>query len=128
MRRLSNSRDNLPHDETLQGFDSLAQEGDLLTPSLDAIGSLRPFGRDVPEQRLGTILTAGSADGTELARAAALAASGRRLDAMALLRQLIGERPKAVDAMVSLAELHGLAGDWDEAIEQLDRGKAIEQK
>ncbi len=121
MRRLSNSRDNLPDDQALQCFDSLAQEGDLLTPSLDAIGSLRPFGRDVPEQRLGTMLTPGTFGGSELERAAALAASGRRLDAIALLRQVIEEQPKAVDARVSLAELHGSAGDWDEAIDQLSQ-------
>ena len=119
MRRLSNSRDNLPDDQALQGFDSVTLEGDLLSPSLDAIGSLRPFGRDGPEQRLGTPLGAGTGGGSELERAAALAASGRRLDAMALLRQLIEAEPTAVQARVSLAELHGSAGDWDEAIDQL---------
>lgn len=127
MRRLSNSRDNLPDDGALQGFDSLAQEGDLLTPPPDAIGSLRPFGRDVPEQRLGSILVPGGpTGGPELARAAALAASGRRLDAIALLRQVIEEQPKGVEARISLAELYGSSGDLEEAIRELthalDRG------
>ncbi len=130
MRRLSNSRDNLPDDGALQGFDSLASEGDLLTPPPDAIGSLRPFGRDLPEQRLGTILVPdGSAGGPELERAAALAVSGRRLDAIALLRQVIEEQPTAVEARISLAQLHGSVGDFEEAIDELtqalDRGAAM---
>ena len=122
MRRLSNSRDNLPDDGALQGFDSLVAEGDLLTPPPDAIGSLRPFGGDLPEQRLGTILVPdGSAGGPELERAAALAVSGRRLDAIALLRQVIEEQPTAVEARISLAQLHGSVGDFEEAIDELTR-------
>ncbi|MSR03627.1 MAG: tetratricopeptide repeat protein [Gemmatimonadetes bacterium] len=120
MRRLTNSRDNLPDDQALLGSDPLTQEGDLLTPSLDAIGSLRPFGRDVPEQRLGTILTPDAAAGASaLRRSATLAGAGRRLDAIALLRQVIEEGPDAVEARVALAELHGSASDWEAALAEL---------
>ncbi len=130
MRRLTNSRDNLPDDQALLGPDPLTQEGNLLTPSLDAIGSLRPFGRDVPEQRLGPILHPDSAaEASALSRAANLAAAGRRLDAIALLRQVIEDGPDPVEARVALAELHGSAGDWEaglgELTEALKGGAAV---
>ncbi len=124
MRRLINSRDNLPDEGALEGFPTLALEGDLPSASLDAIGSLRPFGRDITEQRVAAVPASGPASPGELVRAAALAASGRRLDAIALLRQVIAADPKATEARISLANLHGTAGDWDLAIDQLSEALA----
>lgn len=122
MRRLTNSRASHPDSADLEGFESTRLEGDPIeaTPGSDAIASLRPFGRDVAESGLcDSDLLDGRADERELAIARALAARGRRLDAVISLRKLVADRPELVEPRVELASLLAGAGELEAAVEEL---------
>jgi len=119
MRRLTNSRSAHPDASSLEGFDPISLEGDLAAPAPDAIGSLRPFGRDIPEQRLVPAATPVAGDDEELIRIRALAERGRRLDAILALRKLLDADPARIGPRVELARQLADASEWEEAIEQL---------
>ncbi len=119
MRRLTNSRSAPVEPSSLEGFDPTTLEGDVDVAAPDAIGSLRPFGRDVPEQRLAPAATAAPGEDAELPRIRALAEGGRRLDAILALRKLVAADPHQIEPRVELARQLADAAEWDEAIEQL---------
>src|SRR5438034_86258 len=101
--RLRHSRTS---DPDLEGFDRLDLEGDPIVPTPDAVASLRPFGRDLPDPALGTPGEAGQTpEQAIVARAVALAARGRRLDATQVLRQFLAEPGPGVEARMLLADL-----------------------
>jgi Flp pilus assembly protein TadD len=116
---LKHSRSGVPD---LEGFDRLDLEGDAIVPTPDAIASLRPFGRDLPDQSLGRPLEPGQTPEEEIVvRARGLATAGRRLDAVQVLRQFLADRRSAVSARVLLADLLAEGGDEDGAVEEMDR-------
>jgi Flp pilus assembly protein TadD len=125
MRRIANSRAGLPDPADFEGFVPTSLEGDPTEPGPDAIASLRPFGRDIPDQRLPAAVNDGSPDDREPARARALAGRGRRLDAIIVLREFLRERPRLVEPRLSLAELLAEGGDHDGAIDELSTALGV---
>ncbi|MHB1328239.1 MAG: tetratricopeptide repeat protein [Gemmatimonadales bacterium] len=119
MGRLHNSRNGEADPCLLEGFVPLDQDGDLPAPLSDAVVALRPFGRDVPEQRLPTVSNPDLPlqDGI-VERARDLGRRGRRLDAIAALQQFVAAKPDTVGPRLALAELLAEAGDVDLALEQ----------
>jgi Flp pilus assembly protein TadD len=120
MRRLHTSRDPDPDTGSIQGFDSLLLEGDPLTPTADAVSSLRPFGRDLADPGIGPApVDDGACDPPGLVRARQLAADGRRLEATQVLLQFVADDPGRAEARIALADLLEEAGDQDGALDQL---------
>lgn len=119
MRRLTNSRAGLPDPALLEGFPPAELEGDPALPGPDAIASLRPFGRDIPEQRLPLADQPTDPEELVLVRAKTLADRGRRLDAIIVLREHVRDHPRQVEPRMVLADLLTDAGDPDTAIEEL---------
>ncbi len=117
MGRLHHSRSGEADPGLLEGFELLALEGD---SSPDPITALRPFERDVPEQRLPT-----SADPDAplpiqtVDRARDLSRRGRRLDAIASLDQFVAAHPDTIEPRLALAEMLAEAGEAEQALEQL---------
>ncbi|MBX3147909.1 MAG: tetratricopeptide repeat protein [Gemmatimonadales bacterium] len=120
MGRLHNSRAGEADPGLLEGFEPSSLEGDLPVAGADGIAAFRPFGRDMPEQRLPTISDpdAPLPDRT-VERARDLNRRGRRLDAIASLDQFLAAHPNAVEPRLVLAELLADAGEVDSALEQL---------
>jgi Flp pilus assembly protein TadD len=119
---LRHSRSGLPD---LEGFDRLDLEGDPIVPTPDAIASLRPFGRDLPDQSLGRPTDPGQTPEQEMVvRARTLGLEGRRLDAVQILRQFLGDPTEGVDARVLLADLLADGGDLEGATDEMSRAIA----
>ena len=120
MHRLHNSRASHAEPRDLEGFTDSTLEGDWDTAGPDAIASLRPFGRDVPEQQIpDASCTSATEPASPLDQALALAARGRRLDAIMLLRDLVHERPTATELRLALAQLLEESGEPEEALAEL---------
>lgn len=120
MRRLHNSRASDAEPRNLEGFtDFTTLEGDPATAGPDAIASLRPFGRDVPEQQLIESRAPTAEPTGPVERAQALAARGRRLDAIIVLRDLVREQPRSTEPRLALAALLEETGELEEAIAEL---------
>lgn len=120
MRRLHTSRDPDPDAASIQGFDSLLLEGDLRTPTPDAVSSLRPFGRDLADPGIGPVpVRGGASEPPILLRARQLAEDGRRLEATQVLLQFVADHPDGTEARMALADLLDEAGDQDGALDQL---------
>ncbi|HEU5219141.1 MAG TPA: tetratricopeptide repeat protein [Gemmatimonadales bacterium] len=120
MRRLRNSRAPEPDEAALEGFDRVDLEGDAVAPVIDELPWLRPFGADVP----GRSLPGGPADHEPESsrvprRARELVASGRRLDALLLLRRYLDDTPGDAVVRTFLAQLIDEGGDPDEALTEL---------
>ncbi len=120
MRRLRNHRAPDPDPIAAEGFDRSELEGDAIGPVADEIPWLRPFGADIP----GPVLwDSGTEDEPEAARALrearALAALGRRLDAVLLLRRTQAEHPLDPESGVLLAHLLEQGGDAEGALAEL---------
>lgn len=121
MHRLHNTRASHADAGQLDGLPDLSRlEGDLDRVGPDAIPSLRPFGRDIPEQRVPDTPSAGSPDpGSPVDRALAVAARGRRLDAIILLRDQVRLDPRDPGPRLALAELLEASGELEEAVTEL---------
>ncbi len=120
MGRLHNSRNGEADPGVLEGFDPLDQEGDLPAAPIDSIAAIRPFGRDIPEQRLPTISNPDlPLEDQVVERARDLGRRGRRLDAIAALEQFVAAKPDTIEPRLALAELLAEAGEVDLALEQL---------
>jgi Flp pilus assembly protein TadD len=122
MRRLRTARDPEPSDAALEGFDRLDQEGEPIDPTGDELPFLRPFGAEVP----GLVLAVpGDEQEPESVRAPRqardLAALGRHLDAVLLLRRYLKDAPHDGGARLLLATLLDEGGEEDEALEELTR-------
>jgi tetratricopeptide (TPR) repeat protein len=124
MRRLRNSRAPEPDDTALDGFDRLELEGDAIAPAADELPWLRPFGAAIPGIPLasGAVAEAGSPGPLEQARA--LAARGRRLDAVLLLRRQLEDHPADAALHTELAGLLEQDGDAAGALRELDQALA----
>ena len=119
MRRLHNSRASHAEPRNLEGFTDFTLEGDWDTEGPDAIAALRPFGRDIPEQQIPEAASASADPPSQLDRALALAARGRRLDAIIVLRDLVLQAPRATDIRLALAQLLAESGEPEEALAEL---------
>src|SRR5437660_11160279 len=95
MRRLRNSRAPEPDELAIEGFDRLELEGDASGPVSDESVWLRPFGADLPGPLLTGTATANEPEALSVPRQAReLAALGRRLDAVLLLRRYLDDAPR----------------------------------
>jgi len=117
MRRLRNSRAPEPDERAIEGFDRMELEGDAIGPVADEISWLRPFGWDIP----GPLLAAPGTDAEPEAigvprQARELAALGRRLDAVLLLRSYLDDSPHDAAVRGILAELLDQGGEAEAAL------------
>jgi Flp pilus assembly protein TadD len=106
------------------GFDPLALEGDARDVAPDEGPALFPFAADFPP----SLLAESGSDVDEphdarvLVRVRDLEGLGRRLDAIMVLRQSLGEEPGNVRLRLRLAELLEANGEEDTALEELETG------
>lgn len=120
MHRFHNSRASHAESRNLEGFtDFTTLEGDAVTAGPDAIASLRPFGRDVPEQQVVEARDPNAEPIGPVERAIALARRGRRLDAIIVLRDLVRDGPTATEPRLALAALLEESGELEEAVVEL---------
>jgi Flp pilus assembly protein TadD len=122
MRRLTNHRSPDPDDPAREGFDRMALEGEAVAGQSDEIAWLRPFGATVPGPVLSSAPAADEPEEVRVLRQAGeLAAAGRRLDAVLLLRRHLEDTPADARARGRLAGLLDDGGDPDAALEELTR-------
>jgi tetratricopeptide (TPR) repeat protein len=120
MRRLRNSRSPEPDEAALEGFDRIDLEGDPIAPVVDELPWLRPLGTDIPGHSLPGHPNDEEPESTRVPRRAReLDASGRRLDALLLLRGYLGEAPNDAVVRTLLAELLDEGGDPEAALDEL---------
>jgi tetratricopeptide (TPR) repeat protein len=124
VRRLSTSRHDSLDWPMLEGFDQPTLEGDRVGLAPDGITALRPFGRDFPEPALGLDRNSDlPADQWVVARAALLGRSGRRLEAVQLLRHFLVDSPQSEAPRLLLVDLlepedpDGAANEISKAVE-----------
>ncbi len=122
MRRLHNSRAPEPDDIAQEGFDRSDLEGDPIGPVVDEIPWMRPFGADIT----GLVLPVGPGDSEPEAtrvprQARELAALGRRLDALLLLRRYLADQPTDAAVRGFLADILDEGGETETALEELSR-------
>jgi len=104
---LFNRRAGHGSDDADLGFDPTALEGDPREPATDEATALIPFAADLPpawsagpgEEEGGSI------EARVLSRVRDLEQLGRRLDAIPVVRQALGEAPAEVGLRLRLAEL-----------------------
>lgn len=113
-----------PNDAADLGFDPLALEGDAPASAPDEGAALFPFAEDFPSASMteawGRIEE--TQDARVLVRVRELEALGRRLDAIMVLRQSLGEEPGNTRLRLRLAELLEASGEVDTALEELETG------
>jgi tetratricopeptide (TPR) repeat protein len=125
MRRLMTARAPEPDDSAREGFDRLDLEGDPIAPTGDELPWLRPFGAEVPGLVLAEPGAAAEPEAVRIPRQAReLAALGRRLDAMLLLRRFLDDAAGDAAARALLAALLEEGGEPEEALQELDRAVA----
>ena len=119
-----NSRRSASSDDADLGFDPLALEGDARDVAPDEGPTLFPFSGDFPPSVMAESGTRGDEphDARVLVRVRDLDTLGRRLDAIMVLRQAIGEEPANVRLRLRLAELLEASGEEDSALEELEAG------
>src|ERR1051326_1943257 len=122
MRRLLTARAPEPDDSAREGFDRLDLEGDPIATTGDEPPWLRPFGREVPGLVLAGPGAGAEPEAVRIPRQAReLAALGRHLDAMLLLRRFLDDAAGYSPARALLAALLDEGGESEEALEELDR-------
>jgi tetratricopeptide (TPR) repeat protein len=122
MRRLHTSRAPEPDEAALEGMDRLDQEGDPIGPTGDELPLLRPFGAEVTGPVVAEPGAGAEPEPVRVPRQAReLAALGRHLDAVLLLRRYLEEAPRDGAARALLAALLDEGGEEDEAVEELTR-------
>lgn len=120
MRRLRNSRSPEPDEAALEGFDRADLEGDAIGPVVDELAWLRPFGADIPGHSLPGGVTEAEPESHRVPRRARdLVASGRRLDALLLLRRYLADAPRDAVVRTHLAALLDDGDDPEAALEEL---------
>src|SRR5262245_58089393 len=120
MRRLRNNRAPEPEESAIEGFDRLDMEGDAIGPVADEISWLRPLGADLTGPVLAGVELPGEPEAERIPREAReLAALGRRLDAVLLLRRFLQEQPRQPEIRALLAELVAQGGDTEVALAEL---------
>src|SRR5688572_9193750 len=118
---LSSRRAGHGSDDADLGFDPLELEGDDCVPPPDEGAALFPFAQDIPLSGAAPLSTDGT-DGRVLARVRDLEGLGRRLDAIMVLRQALGEEQGNVRIRLRLAELLEAGGEGEAALESLAEG------
>src|SRR5678815_56558 len=117
------SRRSTPDDDADFGFDPLALEGDAREVAPDEGPALFPFAADFPPSLLAESTRVDEPHDTRvLVRVRDLEGLGRRLDAIMVLRQSLGEEPGNVRLRLRLAELLEASGEEDTALEELEAG------
>src|SRR6187455_220687 len=118
------SRRSTPGDDADFGFDPLALEGDAREVAPDEGPALFPFAADFPPSLLAESSSRVDEphDARVLVRVRDLEGLGRRLDAIMVLRQSLGEEPGNVRLRHRLAELLEASGEEDTALEELEAG------
>lgn len=120
MPRLRTARSPDPDDTGLEGFDRLDLEGEAIGPLGDELPWLRPFGALVPGLVLGAAGGELEPEATRVPRLSReLAAAGRRLDAILLLRRYVHDAPRDAATRTLLAQLLLEAGEPEEALAEL---------
>jgi tetratricopeptide (TPR) repeat protein len=120
MRRLRNSRAPEPDEAALEGFDRTDLEGDAVGPVVDELAWLRPFGTDLPGHTLPGSAAQNEPESHRVPRRAReLVISGRRLDALLLLRRYLDEARNDAVVRTLLAELLDEGGDPQAALDEL---------
>jgi len=123
MRRLFTSRAGLGETGALEGIEGFPLEGDPLTAPVDEGPVLRPYAALLPDVAEAAIAAdALPAEERALRRAAELEHLGRRLDAILVLRQLVGERPEEDVPRLRLVRLLETVGEVEEALAVLSAG------
>lgn len=122
MRRIRHARAPEPDEAALEGFDRHDLEGDAVGPVADELPWLRPFGADVPTPVLAAAPVEDEPEAVRVPRRGReLAALGRRLDAILLLRRYLEDAPRDASARALLAELLDQGDEPDEALDELTR-------
>lgn len=117
MRRLHNSRAPEPDERAIEGFDRMDLEGDAIGPVADEISWLRPFGWDIPGPPPAPPGVEAEPEAIGVPRQAReLAALGRRLDALLLLRRYLDDAPRDAAVRGLLAELLDQEGEAEAAL------------
>lgn len=120
MRRLRNSRSPETDEAATEGFDRADLEGDAIGPAIDELAWLRPFGADVPAHAVPVSPAENESESSRVPRRAReMVASGRRLDALLLLRRYLDDAPNDAVVRTLLAELLDESGDSEAALDQL---------
>jgi len=117
MRRLQNSRAPEPDERAIEGFDRLELEGDAIGPVADEISWLRPFGWDIAAPPPAPPGSEAEPEAVGVPRQAReLAALGRRLDALLLLRRYLDDHPRDATVRGLHAELLDQGGEAEAAL------------
>src|ERR1043166_7795363 len=125
MRRLMTARAPEPDDSAREGFDRLDLEGDPIAPPGDELPWLPPLCAAGAGPGLGGARGAAGPEAVRIPRQAReLAALGRRLDAMLLLRRFLDDAAGDAAARALLAALLEEGGEPEEALQELDRAVA----
>lgn len=125
MRRLHNSRAPEPDERAIEGFDRMDLEGDAIGPVADEISWLRPFGWDIPAPTPPPPGVAAEPEAIGVPRQAReLAALGRPLDALLLLRRYLDDSPHDAAVRGLLAELLDQGGEAEAALAEYGRALA----
>jgi Flp pilus assembly protein TadD len=120
MRRLRTARSPDPDDFAEEGFDRTHLEGDAIGPASDEIPWLRPFGADVEGLVLAEAASELEPEAARVPRQAReLAALGRRLDALLLLRRYLDDAPRDAEVRTLLADFLDDGNEPEGAMEQL---------
>lgn len=120
MRRLRTARSPDPDDFAEEGFDRGHLEGDAIGPVTDEIPWLRPFGMDIEGLVLAEAASDLEPESVRVPRQAReLAALGRRLDALLLLRRYLDDAPGDAAVRALLADFLDEGNEPESAIEQL---------